>query len=676
MCGIAGILHFTEKSIDPIAIRRMTDLQHHRGPDDHGYAFFGPSGSCFWQGRNLEERPDQPARLAFGHRRLSIIDLCETGWQPMNSGEKQYWITYNGEIYNYLELREELKQLGYSFLGTCDTEVILKAYEEWGSGCVSRFNGMWGFAIWDVRKQLLFCSRDRVGIKPFYYHADGERFVFASEIKAVLSALEEKTRTALNEPYLARFIIRGQLDDGDDTLFAHVKQLPPGHCLEVRAGQIRQWRYWDIPQECIDRANHVIPDEREAADHFRYLLTDAIRQQFRADVPVGTCLSGGLDSSSVVALATKALSGRLSTFTTEYQEQEFSEGHYARAAAEAFQTDAHYITPAGTQYIDFIDRFSWYHDEPCPGPGLFSQWHVMQLASRQVKVVLDGQGADELMGGYPYYFNYYLTSLLSRVIRNQDRSAGLKQYIRDHHAIARHLNISNTRSYTAVLRHMASQKLPEWLRAPARPLRRIFHRGLGAGPMFDLADCELLRKALPAYHPRPRRYRDDLNEILYWELTRDNIPMLLQYGDRTSMAFSIESRLPFLDYRLIEYVGSLPYHFKIRANTTKYLMRRAMHGLLPDPVVNRPDKKGYPTPFGIWLKGPIHDYVRDMLRSRSFTQRGIFRPDKVEVLLDQHCRDLRDHAWLLWRVINIERWLQVFIDDFPGSCQKHIQNKF
>ncbi len=662
--------------MDPAAIRRMTDLQHHRGPDDYGYAFFDPSGSCFWQGRNLQTLPAQPARLALGHRRLSIIDLCDTGWQPMSSGERQYWITYNGEIYNYLELREELKKFGYSFLGTCDTEVILKAYEEWGSECVKRFNGMWGFAIWDVRKQVLFCSRDRVGVKPFYYHADGERFIFASEIKAILSVLEGNQNTVLNEPYLARFILQGLLDDGEDTLFAPVKQLQPGHCLEVRAGQIRQWRYWDIPQECIDRANHTIPDEREAADHFRHLLTDAIRLRFRADVPVGTCLSGGLDSSSVVALATTALSGRLSTFTTEYQETDFSEGHYARAAAEAFNTDAHYITPTGTQYIDFIDRFSWYHDEPCPGPGPFSQWHVMQLASRHVKVVLDGQGADELMAGYYHYFNYYLTSMLRRSVLNRNGSAGFRQYFRDNHAIARHLNISKAKSYLTASSHIANRILPAWLRDLSRPLRRIFQRGLGAGPMFDLADPDLLRQALPTYRPRSRRYRDDLNEILYWELTRDNIPMLLQYGDRTSMAFSIESRVPFLDYRLIEYAGSLPYHFKIRANTTKYLMRQSMRGLLPDPVVNRPDKKGYPTPFAIWLKGPIHDYVRDMLRSRSFTQRGIFRPDKVEALLEQHCQNRMDHAWLLWRVINIERWLQVFFDDFQASCEKHIQNKF
>jgi asparagine synthase (glutamine-hydrolysing) len=676
MCGIAGILLFTEKTVDPAVIRLMTDLQHHRGPDDHGYAFFEPQGNCFWQGRDIQTVPEKSARLAFGHRRLSIIDLCETGWQPMSSGRRQYWITYNGEIYNYLELREELKKLGYTFVGTSDTEVILKSYEEWGRDCVSRFNGMWGFAIWDAKEHILFCSRDRVGIKPFYYHFDEQCFIFASEIKAVLAALKHDQNKEINKPYLARFILHGLLDDGEDTLFAHVKQLLPGHCMEIRAGRMKQWRYWDIPDTCIEQANHTIPDEREAADYFRYLLTDAIRLRFRADVPVGTCLSGGLDSSSVVALATDALDAKLSTFTTEYNETEFSEGHYARAAAEAFQTNAHYITPTGKQYIDFIDRFSWYHDEPCPGPGPFSQWQVMELASQHVKVVLDGQGADELMAGYYHYFNYYLTSQLRRAIINRDGRTTLAQYFKDNQAITRHLNISKTQSYLTAASHIANRTLPEWLRNMSRPVRKVLRRGMGAGPMFDLADHDLLRQAMPAYHPRPRRFKDDLNEILYWELVRDNIPMLLQYGDRTSMAFSIESRVPFLDYRLMEYVCSLPYHFKIRANTTKYLMRQSMKDLLPEKVVNRPDKKGYPTPFAIWLKGPIHDYVRDMLRSRSFTERGIFRADKVEALLEQHCSGRMDHAWLLWRVINIERWMQVFFDDFQNSCDKHVHSKF
>ena len=676
MCGIAGIWNFDEGAVEPAQLALITNLQHHRGPDDLGYVWFDKQGQVIGWGRDLQAL-NTKGPLAFGHRRLSIIDLDETGRQPMSYANGRYWICYNGEIYNYLELREQLKSLGYRFVSTSDTEVILAAYRHWGVDCVKRFNGMWAFALWDTTERILFCSRDRVGIKPFYYYLDAQRFVFASEIKSVLAALPAD-KFALNEPYLGRFIIGGLLDDADDTLFAHVKQLPPAHCLLLKPGQAKFWRYWDIPDECIERADRLDIDENQAIEQFRELLTDAIRLRFRADVPVGTCLSGGLDSSTVVALATTFLSAQLSTFTTEYDEAEFSEGRYARAAAAHHQTDAHYITPQPHQYIDFIDRFSFYHDEPCPGPGPFSQWHVMQLASKHVKVVLDGQGADELLAGYTHYFNYYLTTVLSRAIQRNGSSCQptIKQYFTDTCAIGRHLNIPLRQSCFTALNHIANRTLPASVRNFTRPFRRLTHRAAGAGAMFNVANPDLLRHALPAYRPRPRRYRDDLNEIMYWELTRDNIPMLMQYGDRTSMAFSIESRVPFLDYRLMEFVGSLPYHLKIRTSTTKYLMRRALRGLLPDDVVDRPDKKGYPTPFALWLKGPLKDYVLDMIRSGPFRSRGLFHPDKVETLMNQHLAERTDHAWLLWRIVNIERWLGVFHDDFAHTCRQHLNHKF
>ncbi|MBN2210720.1 MAG: asparagine synthase (glutamine-hydrolyzing) [Sedimentisphaerales bacterium] len=674
MCGIAGIYNFKGDRVDPRTLVTMTTLQHHRGPDDYGYVFFDSAGRTIWSGRDLS-RLRESGTVALGHRRLTIIDLQETGRQPMSAGEERYWIVYNGEIYNYIELREELKILGHIFRGTSDTEVILHAYQQWNTACVERFNGMWAFAIWDTREQILFASRDRVGIKPFYYYLDDNRFVFASEIKAVFAALPGQQRT-INEPYLGRFIHTGLLNDADHTLFQHVRQLVPGHNLEIKKGHIRRYRYWDIPQSSFDSADKGYADEKEAVECFRELLTDAIRLRFRADVPVGTCLSGGLDSSSIVALATRALSARLSTFTTEYNEKEFSEGRYARAAAETFQTNAHYITPTGDQYIDFIDRFSWYHDEPCPGPGPFSQWHVMELASHHVKVVLDGQGADELLGGYPHYYNYYLTSVLARAFTTGPGGTTLSRYFADKKAIARHMRQPAWRSNLEALAHIANRSIPTPIRDMIRPLRKQAQRiFFGKGPMYDLANKQILDQALPIYQSRNKKFRDDLNDILYWELIRDNIPMLMQYGDRTSMAFSIESRVPFLDYRLLEYVNSLPYNLKIKGSTTKYVMRQAMRELLPPAITDRPDKKGYPTPFALWLKGPIRDYVQDMLNSSAFKTRNIFRPDKVQILFNQHCTDKFDHAWLLWRVVNLERWFRTFFDDFQANSNRHLTGK-
>lgn len=669
MCGIAGIYHFNEKPVEPSVIKFMTDLLRHRGPDDYGFAFFNRQGYCSRRTREPEQSaPD--ASLAFGHRRLAIIDLAETGAQPMSNGQGNHWIAYNGEIYNYIELRKQLRRLGHSFAGTSDTEVILKAYEQWGSECVQRFNGMWAFALWDKLRKVLFCSRDRVGIKPFYYNLDEEKFIFASEIKAVLASLPREQHQ-INEPYLARFIVEGLLNDGEDTMFGSVKQLLPGHNLEIANGRIRQWRYWDIPDGCIAQADSGGVNEDETIERLRELLSDAIRLRFRADVPVGMCLSGGLDSSGVVALATRALGGRLSSFTTEYQEAEFSEGPYARRVARLFNTNAHFITPDALQYLDFIDRFCWYHDEPCPGPGPFSQWHVMELASRHVKVVLEGQGADELLGGYLHYYNYYLSTMLKHIFTTRCPRLPLIQYFRELGAIARHNKTPILTTGLNAFKHALYDAIPDRCRRTLNPFSRLLRNITGAELMFDTTNKEFAARALPARRLRPRRYRDDLNEILYWELCRDNLPMLLQYGDRTSMAFSVESRLPYLDYRLIEFVGALPYQTKIKSKVTKYILREALRGLLPDELVDRPDKKGFPTPFALWLKGPLYDYVQDIFNSSRFVQRGIFREDKVEARLKEHCAGQKDHAWLLWRIINIEKWLQVFHDDFISSCQRH-----
>jgi asparagine synthase (glutamine-hydrolysing) len=513
---------------------------------------------------------------------------------------------------------------------------------------------------------VLFCSRDRLGIKPFYYHLDEQRLIFASEIKAVLSAVEPRERQ-LNESYLARFVIQGLLNDGPETLFTTVKQLLPGHGLEIRRGQIASWRYWDMPSACIARANNLQVDTNEATDEFRTLLTDAIRLQFRADVPVGVSLSGGLDSSTIVALATRAMSAQLSTFTTEYSETDFSEGQYARTVAQTFGTSAHYTTPSAEQYIDFIDRFCWYHDEPCAGPGPFSQWHVMQLAGRHVKVLLEGQGADELLGGYLHYFNPYLTTVLKRVFMSGAQRTTWHQFREDGRAIGRHTQIS---CFNRIVT-MAPFLLNPAIKALFAPAYRFSRRCCGKGDIRGVLEPALLQKAMPSIQPRRRHYHDDLNEELYWELTRDNLPLLLQYGDRTSMAFSVESRVPFLDHRLVEYVGSLPYHLKIRAQTTKFLLREAMQILLPESVVHRPDKKGYPTPFSLWLRGPLRTYTEAIISAKKFAERGIFRPAWVRRVWDEHINGQCDHAWLIWRIINVESWMRVFLDDFTAACARY-----
>jgi len=663
MCGIAGLFHFTDEPVSADTLRRMTVLLAHRGPDDYGYAFFDRAGHILHQGREIPQRFGSAA-LALGHRRLSILDLTETGRQPMTSAAGRFCIVFNGEIYNYLELQKELRAAGFSFFGTSDTEVILKAYEHWGPDCVTRFNGMWAFALWDAAEQTLFCSRDRFGVKPLYYYRDSRRFCFASEIKSVLAGIETDTPRP-NGPYLARFIFTGHKNNSEQTFFENVYSLLPAQCIEVRASGVRQWSYWDIPADSAAEESEI--DAARAAEQFRDLLRDSIRLQFRSDVPVGMCLSGGLDSSSIVALARYPVGPKLHSVTSEYPAEDYSDGQYARRVAEEFQTRAFYITPSGEQFIDFIDRFSWYHDEPCPGPGPFSQWHVMRLASRHVKVVLEGQGADELLAGYTYYMNYLLAGKLRDVFAGKH---SLRDYAADIRHAAAFLRISPRRMHVGALRHAVYSNLPPAAITLARKLRKSLEPAFSDNPLLRLLSPDLRRQALP--FPEPvRKFADPLREILYRDLTRDNLPMLLQYGDRTSMAFSVESRVPFLDHRLVEFAMALPSSCKIRDGWTKFILRQAMKDILPDEIVHRPDKKGFPTPFARWLKSELRDYTLDMFQSRTFRQRGIFNPEQAMTLYQQHCDGTADHSWLLWRILNLERWLQTFIDNFRDTAEEH-----
>jgi asparagine synthase (glutamine-hydrolysing) len=670
MCGITGIYHFTARPIVPATLEAMTAQLYHRGPDDFGYAFFNPAGDCIRQGRTLPNG-DQPHQLALGHRRLAIIDLSPTGGQPMTDVTGRLWITYNGEIYNYLELRKELLALGYGFRGTCDTEVILNAYRHWGQDCIYHFNGMWAFALWDKEAKTLFCCRDRLGIKPFYFYRDDRVFIFGSEIKAVLAGLDKK-QFEVNRPYLARFIKYGLKDDSDQTCFEKISQLPPGHSLEIKAGRFQCRRYWQLTPSADQTVARADIDQNDLTDRFRSLLADAVRFRLRADVPVGVCLSGGLDSSSIAALAVQASTDSVFSFTTEYSQPEFAEGHYARQVAAAFKTKAHYISPASGGFPDFIQRFTWVHDEPCPGPGPFSQWHVMNLASQHVKVVLEGQGADELLGGYLQYFDYYLADLLRDAMNPKCRFT-FGNYLAALHAVARHNGVPPRRYLLNSLKMLARSALPQravtLLHEAGFPARFFSRRGV-----FDnLIHPDFGSQVSPLGQAGPASFHGMLNDVLCRELTRDNLPMLLNYDDRTSMAFSIESRVPFLDYRLVEFVAALPGWTKIHNAQTKYPLRQAMKNILPDSIVNRPDKKGFPTPFTHWLKDELRDYALDIFNSQAFRQRNIFQSDKILSLYQEHCDGKADHAWMLWRVLNIEVWQRLFFNDFDAVCREQLE---
>ncbi|MDD1658789.1 MAG: asparagine synthase (glutamine-hydrolyzing), partial [Methanomicrobiales archaeon] len=534
MCGIAGICLISGGTVDPALLERMSERIHHRGPDGSGTYVDGPVG--------------------LAHRRLAIIDLTDAAKQPMTNEDGTLWLVFNGEIYNFIELRKELAGKGHTFRSDGDTEVILHAYEEWGKECLSRFNGMWAFALWDSRKQELFCARDRFGIKPLYYARAGDMILFASEIKALLAHPDIGREP--DDELLLTFLAWGVLDHTAGTMFKGIYQLQPAHRIVFsRSGSGTPERYWDVAMN--SQVGHPWPEEDvRAATAFRDLLTDAVRIHLRSDVPVGTCLSGGIDSSTLAALinrliraeAPQSVGDRQKTFSIVFPDPRFNEGPFIDQLVAAAEVDAKRITVEPDEIAGDLPRLLTMQDEPFGSLSIYAQYRVMELASRSVKVVLDGQGADEQLGGYLAYQGSYLQGLLHG------------------------LHLSTVLSETAgSYRH---------------------HRGFFRDALLQVLVRSQWRSLLKGDIPSISRYTGSLDEVLKRELLSTNLPALLHWEDRNSMAFSIESRVPFLDHRVVEFLAALPLHQKIRDGVTKYILRKAIQGLVPEAIRCRMDKMG------------------------------------------------------------------------------------
>jgi asparagine synthase (glutamine-hydrolysing) len=511
MCGIAGLIEF-ERNASPELLSGMNDRLAHRGPDDHGQWISGQVG--------------------LANRRLAILDLSSAGHQPMATCDDRYCVAYNGEIYNYVELRAELGELGHRFVTSTDTEVLLAAYAQWGEQCVERFNGMFAFALWDAPNQRLFAARDRLGEKPFYYHHSPRRFLFASEIKALLADPDLPRRA--DEEVVARYLLLAHVDGDDRTFFDDVRQLRPAHTLTIDLeGNVRHGRYWDLDleREPLDRGF------AENAEQFRVLLADATRLRLRSDVAVGSSLSGGLDSSSLVCLMHGMLrdtpGAAQKTFSARYRSGGTDEGLFIQAVVARTGVEGHNVWIEGDDLNHDLERFVYHQDEPVAHTSQFAQWKVMQLArDAQVTVLLDGQGADEVLGGYPSpTFGYRYAELL--------RSGNVASLFHEFAAFRRHHG-----SIAPAIRYLGAALLPPAVRSRIRA--RVHHTAsLRSGTT---------RVSAPYLTGQFR----SLRRALYETLTVTSLPSLLRYGDRNSMAFSRETRLPFLDHRLVEFVYSLP----------------------------------------------------------------------------------------------------------------------
>jgi asparagine synthase (glutamine-hydrolysing) len=520
------------------------------------------------------------ADLFLGHRRLAIIDLTNAGRQPLCRYLTR-WISFNGEIFNYVELRRELSLLGYSFTSSTDTEVILAAFDCWGPACVERFNGDWAFAIFDSARRTLFLSRDRYGVKPLYIASCDGRFAFASEIKALLQLAF--VGDAVDEEAITDYVLLRLMDDGETTLYRDIKQLCPGHNMEVdlRTGATTTSRYYRLPP--VEGVNiYDSGTARQLADELRSLLFDAVRLRLRADVPVGSCLSGGLDSSSVVAIAAQLLrdqpgSPRLHTFTAVFPGEKVDESRYASMVVDSVGAIPHLVRPSHEGFQRDFSSIVTHHDEPVQGPSVYAQWEVMREAARHVTVTLDGQAGDEVFGGYRTHRLAYLGELL------RDRRWG--QLSKEVRAVGLGLGV---RATLQELKGLPFVLLPSRLKSP-------MYSWLHRREQNELEGI-LGRQVVLRHAHLSELYAPDLDRVVRCYVQRQSLPHLLKYADRSSMAHSIEARLPFTDHRIVDFGLRLPGAYKIRNGYTKYLLRKAVEDLLPPGIVWRKDKVGFATP--------------------------------------------------------------------------------
>ena len=614
MCGIVGTVGKT-RSIPMDLFREMRDSMIHRGPDDAGV----------WQS------PMGTAML--GSRRLAILDLSQAGHQPMVDETSGLVIVFNGEIYNFRELSAELSQAGCRFRSCSDTEVLLKSYEMWGAGCLNRLNGMFAFAIWDDRKQELFAARDRFGEKPFYYYQDPERgfIAFASEIKALVVSRLFAVRP--NESAIYGYLVNREIDAGQDTPYDHVSALQAAHAMRFSHNDrvLEIWRYWDVNSE-----KHIrLSDDGEYAEHFGEILSDSVQIRLRSDVPVGSSLSGGLDSSTIVGLiARSGTANSQASFSARFSDPRFDEGKYIEQMARWANVASHSVYPDPARIPEEIELLTWHQDEPFYSTSIYAQWCVMALAKEcDVTVLLDGQGGDEVLAGYHAYFTAYYLGLLKQ-FRLPQAITSMRRYIRD-----------NGSSLVPLL---LAGFLPEHLRVAAKGW---FHpRGIPK---------EFANKWKGPAVTVKRKFRDELHQSLYATLTQSVLPQLLRYADRNSMAFSREVRLPFLDHRLVEFLFAIPADQKLRDNTTKVVLRNTIAGVVPEEIRNRRDKLGFAPPEVSWLRGPLRSWVEDVFSSAGFRQREWTDPEIVDSIWNRFKNGDDALHTSIWRWLSLEIWARV-----------------
>jgi len=627
MCGICGKLMFDrEANVSAGLVKAMADTMNHRGPDDEGFYFSGP--------------------LGLGFRRLSIIDL-KTGHQPISNEDGTVWIVFNGEIYNYRELRAYLLTRGHQFRTATDTEVIVHLYEELGQACVERLRGMYGFAIWDDRRKTLLLARDRVGIKPLYYYVSEKSLIFASEVKAILA--DPEVRSEVDPAMIDRLLTLNYLP-GPGTLFKNIHKLEPGSCMVVQDNRWKILQYWDlaVPQSALSL--------KEAESRLSSLLDETVKLHMISDVPVGVLLSGGFDSTALLSIAKESTDRQLSTFTVGFSETgTVDERSYARLAARRFGSDHHEMTVSSREFEDFLPQYVWHMEEPICEPPAVALYFVSKLARQFVKVLISGEGGDEAFAGYPNYRNFLWLERLKR--------------------FAGPFNGTLAGCLSRLNNPLRSQRLAKYAALLRTPFESYYYsRTFNPGQVFNQTIGDLYKKdfahsvdkafsvgTVDRFLKKSGTGNDLVNRMLYVD-TKTWLPDdLLLKADKITMANSIELRVPFLDHKVLEFAASLPGHYKVRGFATKYVAKRALSHRIPAEILKR-KKAGFPVPYGRWLRTDMKDWLHDILLDGKTLRRGYFKKESIEHLISA---DLRSggHSKELFSLAVLELWHRAFLDN-------------
>jgi asparagine synthase (glutamine-hydrolysing) len=607
MCGIAGIINLFDKKVDSSEIKTMLTKIKHRGPDDEGLFI--------------------KDNVGLGHVRLSIIDLSSAGHQPMFSNDERYLIIFNGEIYNYLELKAELENK-YVFRSKTDTEVLLAAYITWGEDCLSKLNGDFSFVIYDTQEKSVFGARDRFGIKPFYYYQDANRLLFASEIKAILPLLKE---VQPNDKSIFEYLVYNRCDQSNETFFSSIFKLPHGHSFTVKEKQFKIKKWYQLA-ESIRSPKIISPEE------YRTELQKSVKLRLRSDVPIGVCLSGGIDSSTLTSMLYSDFNIKeLQTFSATFEKGHWADESSYINAYKDILNNMHFVTPTGNSFYNEFNEFITSQCEPMPSVSPYAQYKVMQIAKGNVVVTLDGQGADEMLGGYTYFYGSYFKELLKSF-----------QFI------------TLFREATAYNKKNISKEAFTFFMYYLLPIdvKKYVGRKKYGSLMPDFYATHAKKSTISEDLYNPNTLHESFLQHFEYKLEH-----LLKWDDLNSMSFSIESRVPFLDHNLVETTLSLPTNLLIKDGVSKYILREAVKDILPPQIYNRFDKKGFETPSDEWFRiNPFKDYIYEMLDSPRFQNRGYFDVKDCKLKYQKHLDRKANLSNEIWKWMNLEIWFQNFID--------------